>query len=227
MRYEIMQPGQFALLKLHLEPGDRVKAESGAMVSMSPTLELKGTTDGGIMKGLGRMLSGESFFFQEVTAARGDGELMLASKTIGDVRAVHLDGSYSLLVQKDGFLAATDGIEVSTKMQNLSRGLFSGEGFFVVEISGRGTVFLSSFGSVHEVSLGHGEEIIIDNGHLVAWPSYMSYQIEKSSRGWVSSFKSGEMLVCRFRGPGTVLIQSHNPGGFGNWLRRFIPNTSN
>ncbi|OBR66282.1 TIGR00266 family protein [Paenibacillus oryzae] len=227
MRHEILSQGQFALLKLELEPGDRVKAESGAMVSMSPTLELNGTTDGGIMRGLGRMLSGESFFFQEVTASRGSGVLTLASKTIGDVRAVHLDGSYSLLVQKDGFLAATSGIEVSTKMQNLSRGIFSGEGFFVVEISGRGTVYLSSFGSVHEVSLGHGEEIIIDNGHLVAWPAYMSYQIEKSSRGWVSSFKSGELLVCRFRGPGTVLIQSHNPGGFGNWLRRFLPKSSN
>lgn len=226
MQYELLNQGAFSMLKLRLQQGDRVKAESGAMVSMSPALELKGTTDGGVLKGIGRMLSGESFFFQEVNAARGGGELMLAPKSLGDIRAVELDGSYTLLVQKDGFLAGTSGIEVNTKMQNLSKGIFSGEGFFVVEISGRGTVFLSSFGAIHEVKLGPGEEVVIDNGHLVAWPSHMSYGIEKSSRGWVSSFKSGEMLVCRFRGEGTVLIQSRNPANFGSWLRRYIPTSS-
>lgn len=226
MQYEVLNKGAFAMLRLQLGQGERVKAESGAMVSMSPSLELKGTTDGGIMRGLGRMLSGESFFFQEVNAARGGGELMLAPKTLGDIEAVELDGTSTLLVQKDGFLAGTDGIEVSTKMQNLSRGIFSGEGFFVVEVRGRGTVFLSSFGAIHEVKLGPGEEIVIDNGHLVAWPSTMAYSIEKSSKGWISSWKSGEMLVCRFRGEGTVLIQSRNPAGFGSWIQRFIPTSS-
>ncbi|MFF2885722.1 TIGR00266 family protein [Paenibacillus sp. NPDC057967] len=226
MQYEVLNKGAFAMLRLKLGQGERVKAESGAMVSMSSTLELRGTTDGGIMRGLGRMLSGESFFFQEVNAARGGGELTLAPKTLGDIEAVELDGTYTLLVQKDGFLAGTDGIEVSTKMQNLSRGLFSGEGFFVVEVRGWGTVFLSSFGAIHEVKLGPGEEIVIDNGHVVAWPSTMAYSIEKSSKGWVSSWKSGEMLVCRFRGEGTVLIQSRNPGAFGNWIQRYIPTSS-
>ncbi|GKU78164.1 TIGR00266 family protein [Paenibacillus sp. L3-i20] len=227
MKYEVLNKGAFAMLSIQLAQGDRIKAESGAMVSMSPTLELKGTTNGGIMKGLGRMLSGESFFFQEVNAARGNGELLLAPKTLGDVQAIELDGSHKLLVQKDGFLAATEGVEVSTKMQNLSRGIFSGEGFFVVEISGRGTIFLSSFGAIHEVNLAPGEEVVIDNGHLVAWPSTMQYSIEKSSKGWVSSIKSGEMLVCRFRGEGVILIQSRNPASFGSWLRRYVPTSSN
>lgn len=227
MRYEILYQGAFALLKVGMEQGDTVKAESGAMVSMSPTLELKGTTDGGIMRGLGRMLSGEKFFFQEINAARGDGEVLLAPVTMGDIQAIELDGSYKLLVQKDGFLAGTEGIEVSTKMQNLTRGMFSGEGFFIVEISGKGTVFLSSYGAIHEVKLAHGEEIVIDNGHLVAWPGYMQYSIEKSSRGWISSVTSGEALVCRFRGEGTILIQSRNPAGFGNWISKYIPAKGN
>ncbi|MBH5318895.1 TIGR00266 family protein [Paenibacillus sp. GSMTC-2017] len=226
MKYEVLNKGAFAMLSLKLSQGDRIKAESGAMVSMSPSLDLKGTTEGGIMKGLGRLLSGESFFFQEVNASMGDGELVLAPRSLGDVQAIELDGSQTLLVQKDGFLAATDGIEISTKMQNLSKGIFSGEGFFIVEISGRGTVFLSSFGAIHEVKLAPGEEIVIDNGHLVAWPKTMQYSIEKSSKGWVSSLKSGEMLVCRFKGEGVILVQSRNPGSFGNWLRRYIPTTS-
>ena len=127
------------------------------------------------------------------------------------------------MVQKDGFLAATKGIEVSTKMQNLSKGLFSGEGFFILQISGRGTVFISSFGAIHAINLAKNEEIIIDSGHLVAWPDYMDYKVEKAAKGWLSTFTTGELAVCRFRGEGVVLIQTRNPKGFGSWVRQFVP----
>ncbi|ANY65312.1 MULTISPECIES: TIGR00266 family protein [unclassified Paenibacillus] len=223
MRHEILYRGAFPLLKVQLERGETIKAESGAMVSMSPNLELKGTLDGGIMRGLGRMLSGEKFFFQELSATRGPGEALLASAAIGDIESIELDGSYKLYVQKDGFLAGTPGIEVNTKMQNLAKGFLSGEGFFIVEISGKGTVFLSSYGTIHAVQLAAGEEVIIDNGHLVAWPDYMDYRIEKAANGWLSSITSGEGVVCRFRGEGVVLIQTRNPKSFGGWINQFIP----
>lgn len=45
---------------------------------------------------------------------------------------IDLDGSYGLNMQKDGFLAATSGIDVSTQMQNLARGVFSGEGLVCI-----------------------------------------------------------------------------------------------
>lgn len=223
MKHEVMYQGAFAMLKIHLTAGESVKAESGAMVSMSPNIDVKGTADGGIMAGLGRMLSGETFFFQELSANRGGGEVLLAPSSMGDIQSVELDGSYRLFVQKDGFLAGSSGIKVNTKMQNLSRGLLSGEGFFIIEISGTGTVFLSSYGSIHAINLEPGEERIIDNGHLVAWPDYVHYSIEKASKGWFSSITSGEALVCRFRGEGIVLIQTRNPAGFGSWIKKFIP----
>lgn len=196
MNYEILYDGAFAMLKVHLQRGERFKAESGAMVSMTPTVELKGSAEGGMFAGFGRMLSGEKFFFQELTAAGGPAEILLSPSSMGDVEAVELDGSYSLYVQKDGFLAGTEGIQVNTKMQNLKKGLFSGEGFFIIEISGRGTVFLSSYGAIHAINLAAGEEMIVDNAHLVAWPHYVDYRIEKASQGWLSSVTSGEGLVC-------------------------------
>jgi uncharacterized protein (AIM24 family) len=67
-----------------------------------------------------------------------------------------------------------------------------------------GRLFVSSFGMIHPLTLTGGEEILIDNQHLVAWPENMDYQIEKAASGWISSFTSGEGLVCRFRGPGKV-----------------------
>ena len=225
MDYEILYPGAFPLLKVQLKQGETLKAEADAMVSMSTTVDVEGKMEGGILGGIGRMLAGEKFFFQTLNARRGPGEVLLAPSIPGDIVDVDLDGSYSLVVQKDGFLAGTMGLEVSSKMQNLMQGLFSGEGFFTLKISGRGTVFLNAYG-IHAINLEAGEERIIDNSHLVAWPDYMDYKIEKASSGWISSFTSGEMLVCRFKGPGVVLIQTRNPQGFGGWIKQFLPSNS-
>lgn len=218
MNYEILYQDAFPIVKCQLSRGERIKAESNAMIGMSSTIEVSGGVEGGFMRGLTRMLSGESFFFQYLTAARGDGEVLFGHSIPGGIIDVELDGSYGLRVQKDGFLAATEGVEVSTKAQNLTRGLFSGEGFFILDISGRGTVFLSSYGAIHAINLEPGEEYIVDNGHLVAWADYMQYNIEKASSGWGNSIMSGECLICRFRGPGVILIQTRNPKGFKGWL---------
>ncbi|HOV27330.1 MAG TPA: TIGR00266 family protein [Pseudobacteroides sp.] len=223
MDYKILYQGTFPIIEARMQQGEFLKAESDAMVSMSPTIDLEGKMEGGFLKGLGRMLSGEKFFFQTLYARRGPGTVLLATAAPGGIQDVQLDGSYGLCVQKDGFLAATHGIEVSTQMQNLLKGLFSQEGFFILKISGKGLVFLSSYGAIHSINLEAGEEIIIDNGHLVAWPDYMEYRMEKAASGWISSITSGEGIVCRFRGPGTILIQTRNPKGFGSWVRQFMP----
>lgn len=218
MDYEILYEGAFPIVKYHLKQGQQIKAESDAMVAMSSTIDVTGGVEGGLMKGFTRMLSGEKFFFQYLTASRGDGDVMFAHAQPGGIVDVNLDGSYGLRVQKDGFLAATNGVDIDTKMQNITKGLFSGEGFFILNVSGKGTVFLSSYGSIHPIELAAGEEVIIDNGHLVAWPDYMQYKIEKASNGWGHSIMSGECLVCRFQGPGTVLIQTRNPSAFSGWI---------
>ncbi|HAN77269.1 MAG TPA: TIGR00266 family protein, partial [Bacteroidales bacterium] len=58
-------PGS-AAAEIKLLPGQEFTAEAGAMIAMSPSLQMTTTThkknSGGVMKGLKRMLSGESFF---------------------------------------------------------------------------------------------------------------------------------------------------------------------
>lgn len=224
LNYQLLYPGPFATLKVWLTQGQRMKAESDAMVAMSNTIDVEGKLDGGILGGLARrFLTGEKLFFQELIAQRGPGEVLLAHAIPGEIKMIEMDGSQDYILQKDGFFASSGSIDISTKMQNLARGLFSGEGFFVMKASGQGLLFISSYGAIHEIEVPAGEEISIDNGHLVAWPDGMQYSIEKASSGWISSFTSGEAIICRFRGPGRVLIQTRNPKGFGNWLLQFIP----
>lgn len=224
MRYEILYPEAFPVVRFYLKRGEKIKAESDAMIAMSSTVDVEGKMEGGILSGLARkFLSGESMFFQELSANRGDGKVLIGHAQPGGIMDLELDGSYGLRIQKNGFLASTEGIQVDTHVQNLAKGFLSGEGFFILNAKGSGTVFVSSYGVIHAINLEQGEEVIIDNGHLVAWPDYMDYKIEKASGGWISSFTSGEMLVCRFRGPGIVLIQTRNPDAFKGWIRSLIP----
>ena len=145
MQYEILYPDAFPVVQCQLQQGESLKAESDAMVSMSATLDVTGGMDGGLLSGLARrVLAGESFFFQKIVATRGPGTVLLGHAAPGGIVDVDLDGSYALRVQKNGFLAATDSIQVDTAVQNLTQGLFSREGFFVVKISGRGLFFLAA-----------------------------------------------------------------------------------
>lgn len=224
MKSEILYPGAFPMVRVELAAGENIKAESGAMVALSPTIDIESKMEGGFLGALSRkFLSGEKFFFQTLRASRGPGEVLLAPTVPGDIIVLELDGLNEYMVQKDGFLAGAETVKIESQMQNLSRGLLGGEGFFILKINGKGTLVLNSFGAVHKVELKPDQEYIVDNSHLVAWSATTSYNIEKAASGWVASFTSGEGFVCRFRGPGVVYIQSRNPGGFGAWIRQFIP----
>jgi uncharacterized protein (TIGR00266 family) len=226
LTYRVLYRGAFAMVEVHLEAKQSIKAQSDAMVAMDPTIDVEGKLDGGLLGGLGRMLSGETFFFQTLVASRGRGVALLAPAEPGDLVPIRLAGSQSYILQKDGFLAASEGVQISTTVQSPTRGLFSGEGLFVLRAQGRGVLFVESYGSIHALEVPPGQEMIVDNGHLVAWPAAMQYSLEKASSGWISSFTSGEGLVCRFRGPGTVFIQTRNPKAFASWLARLLPSAN-
>ena len=212
------------MARVELTAGESIKAESGAMVASSPTIDIESKMEGGFLGALSRkFLTGEKFFFQTLRASRGPGEVLLAPTVPGEIVMLELDGVNEYMVQKDGFLAGAEAIKLDSQMQSLSRGLLGGEGFFILKVSGKGTLLLNSFGAIHKIELKPDQEYIVDNSHLVAWSSTTSYNIERAASGWVASFTSGEGFVCRFRGPGVVYIQSRNPGTFGAWIRQFIP----
>ena len=224
MQHEILYRGAFPIIRCRLSRGEQIKAEADAMIAMSPTIDIEGKREGSFLGGLVRSLvTNESFFFQYLTAARGDGEALLGHAIPGAIESVELDGSHGYIIQKGGFLAAAPSVELDTKTQDFAKGLFSGAGFFLLHAHGRGPLFISCYGAMHAIDLAPGEEIVIDNGHLVAWQDNMAYDVQKSSSGWVSSLTSGEGIVCRFKGPGRILIQTRNPNGFASWLSALLP----
>ena len=51
MRTEISYSPAFAMATVHLDVGESVKAEAGAMMAMTPSVEIRTSTKGGVLKG--------------------------------------------------------------------------------------------------------------------------------------------------------------------------------
>ena len=89
--------------------------------------------------------------------------------------------------------------------------------------TGQGTVLLASYGALDTVTLGEGESVTIDSGHVVAFDPNVSSRIRKATGGVVQTLKSGEGLVFDFTGPGWVMTQSRNPSALAAWIRQVMP----
>ena len=83
--------------------------------------------EGGLLKSLGRMFSGESLFLNEYTAQGGTGMIAFASSFPGSIIPYEVTPGNGIIVQKRGFLAMEKGLDLSVFFQkNLGRGLFGG-----------------------------------------------------------------------------------------------------
>ncbi len=220
MKYEVKYGPAYALGIVSLGAGEKIQAETGAMVSMSDTIKIETGMKGGLMSGLKRsVLGGESFFLNTFEAEQA-GEVTIAPALPGDVIALELTGQ-PLLVQSGSFLAATPEIEIDTKWGG-GKTFFSREGLFLLRCTGIGTVFLSSYGAVHLVELDAGQRYVVDTGHMVAFDDTVTYDVGRAG-SWKSTLLGGEGLVCKLTGPGRFYLQTRNPESFVEWLVPKLP----
>jgi len=220
MKYDILYRPVYSLLRVEMDVGESISAESGAMVTMTPNIEIQTSARGGLLSSLKRsMLGGESFFQNTFTCKNGKGAITFGPSYMGDVEHIPLSGEW--MVQGGSYLCSTSGLSIDTKFQGF-KGIVSGESLFFLRIFGQGDLFISSFGAIHPIDLQPGEEIRVDTGNLVAFQQGVSYTVERVG-GIRSTVLSGEGLVLRMKGPGRIYIQTRSPQSFIGWLYPLLP----
>lgn len=225
--FNIAHAPAYAALNLQLRANQTVMVESGGMAAMDTCIKMKSKVQGGLMKGIGRMLGGESLFVSEFTAVGSPGELMISPGVPGDIRHYRLTGSNSLLVQSSGFVAASPTVQMDTKFQGF-KGFFSGESLFLIKVMGSGDFWFSSYGAILEIPVSG--DYVVDTGYIVAFEDTLNYNVEMlgglSWKGLRTGIFGGEGLVCRFQGQGKLWIQSRNLYPLINFLNPFRPTKS-
>ena len=159
------------VVEMKLNKGETVYTQSGGMTYQSEGIEMSTNTHGGIMKGLGRMLAGESMFMANYTAKNDGATIAFASTVPGAIMPVDLSNiPQGLTIQKGAFLCAENSVETSvTLTKKFGAGLFGGEGFILQKASGKGMLFLEVDGDVIEKELEPGEVLKVDTGNVVAF----------------------------------------------------------
>jgi uncharacterized protein (TIGR00266 family) len=225
MRYRIFGeklPG----LTLRLDAGESIYTQSGGMSWMSDNFQMDTNVRGGLMKGLGRMLTGESLFMATYTANTNNAEITLTSAMPGEIRALQLDGRKQYIAQKSSFLCAQQGVTLSTFVNKLKTGLFGGEGFLMQRLSGEGMVFLELDGSIVEIDLQPGQRLKVDTGNIAFFESDVKYDVV-TVKGFSNILFGGEgLFLSVLEGPGKVWLQSLNTASFAARIMGFMPNKS-
>lgn len=221
MQTDIQHRPSYSLAVVKLDPGETIRVEAGAMVSMSQGITLETKASGGLLASLKRsVLGGESFFINTYQAPGQGGEITLAPALPGDVVMRDLAGD-TLVLQSGSYVASSEGIELDTKWGG-AKTFFAREGLIMLKASGTGTLIISSYGAIHEKELATGESYTVDTGHLVAFTEGMGFKVRRIG-GLKSTLFSGEGLVVDLTGPGKIFIQTRSEDAFLTWLIPKLP----
>lgn len=223
MRYKI-HGTVMQSVDVELERGESMFTERGGMAWMSGDIDMSTNSRGGLMKGLGRALAGESFFMTTYACKSERGLITFTPEAPGKVLAFELAASESIICQKDSFMAAAEGVEVEMHFRKrLGAGIFGGEGFILQKITGPGLVFVELAGEIREYELKPNQVIKVDPGHIGLYEPTVDYDIN-TVKGVGNVLFSGEgLFLATLRGPGKVWLQTMPLRNLAQKIASMIP----
>ncbi len=217
--YEILG-GDMQIVEVELDPNETVVAEAGAMNYMEDGITFEAHMGDGSdpnsglvskLFGVGkRLLGGEGIFMTHFTnLGSGKKRVAFAAPYPGKIVPVDLSNTGGVLMcQKDAFLAAALGTNISIAFtKSFGAGFFGGTGFILEKLLGDGMVFFHAGGTVVRKEL-RGETLRVDTGCLAAFAGDINYDIQRAG-GLKSMFFGGEgLFLATLSGYGTVWLQS-------------------
>jgi uncharacterized protein (TIGR00266 family) len=208
-------------VEIELDPGETVIAEAGMMMYMESDVGYESKMGDGSRPEAGlldslvsvgkRVLTGESLFMTHFTHTGGAGKrhVAFAAPYPGKIIDIDLDETGGeLICQKDAFLCAARGTEISiTFNKRLGTGFFGGEGFVLQLLRGDGMVFLHAGGTIVEKRLNN-ERLMVDTGCLVAFERQIDYNIQRAGNLKSMLFGGEGLFLATLQGTGRVWLQS-------------------
>lgn len=210
-------------VSITMEQGESIYTQSGGMTWMSGNISMETNMKGGLLKGLGRMFTGESLFMATYTAQRPGEEITLASSFPGEIRILEVGPGKEYIAQKNSFLCATPNVILSAYVTGVKSGLFGGEGFVLQKYTGQGLAFLELDGTIVEKELAPGEKIKVDTGNIAFFEASVGYSSEMV-KGFANILFGGEgLFLSTLTGPGKVWLQTMSASELAKRIIPFIP----
>ncbi|TDT43912.1 uncharacterized protein (TIGR00266 family) [Halospina denitrificans] len=213
METEIKGGKAFSYLNVNLAPGETIIAESGAMSSMAPDVELRAKTNGGFWRALLRKLfGGESFFISHYTnQSGGSRRITFVQSTPGQMQYLDLEQNDRFCLQPGALIASSEGVKLGLRWAGFISWL-AREGLFKLVVSGKGRVWYGACGALVEKMIDG--EYIVDTSHLVAYSPSLRLRMRRSG---------GEGGVTRVVGKGKLVVQTRSVRSISEWVNPNLP----
>ena len=217
----------FAVARLTLTPGQRVRAASGALYMRDAAITVEAKMEGGFKSAFKRALGGQSFFTSTfVGDPSRETWVDLTHVLPGDVTSIPVSAEKGLVLTQGNWLASTADIQLDIQWGGF-KSMLGGDRLIAVHLAGQGEALVCSYGALDTFELPAGQEVIVDLGHLVGYEDTMSVNVQTQGGGLANSFKSGEMVVVKVAGPGRVWTQSRSERELADWVRQQVPTNTN
>jgi len=227
MRYLLKHAPSFALLEVSLAPDEVLVADAGTMVARSPAIRVDVRLNAGRRPGffaklqaffiavLRKISGGEILFMNHVRAPSG-GFVWLAPPVSGAVKHIPLRGQ-RLLLLPGAYVASVGVVDLKVRWAGW-RSIFSREATFLLEVSGKGDLWVAAYGALEEIDVNGS--YVVDRGHLIAFDASLEYEVQGPT---VGLGPSGEGAAMELTGQGKVLVQTRNKNALAGWIARHLP----
>jgi uncharacterized protein (TIGR00266 family) len=209
---------------IKLKKNQKIIADGGCMSFMSGNMGIETSVRNGFWSGIGRIVSGESFFLNTYFVESGEtGKITFASFLPGDTKCIKLKKGQGIYLAPGGFICSTDNVKVSSHRR--LRGVLFGAGLFLTEVictEGEALVWVGCFGGVKEHYIKVGKQFKVDGGFFFCCDAGTDFEITTVG-GIKSTLLSGEGIMMKFTGPAMVYTQSRGIGRFTEYIKRQIP----
>jgi uncharacterized protein (TIGR00266 family) len=202
------------VLELRLLPGECVVAESGRLGWFDDGIELETTTalagSDGVWDAARRTFGGASFFMTRYSATTQPGTVAFPAGLPGKIVQVPLGPGRSYLIQRHGFLAGLQGVELSTAFQpsKVGSAMFGGFGFLLQRLEGAGHAWVELSGELSEYELEAGQTLRVHPAHVGLVEGTVQYDLTTVPGIKNKVFGGDGLFLLRLTGPGKVWLQS-------------------
>src|ERR1700758_4089347 len=216
------------VLEFILDPNESIISEAGELSWMGSSIQMTTHTQfagGGVLFGvIKRVAGGGSIFMTEYRAFGTPGELAFATKLPGHIVPVEVSPGHDYMIHRQGFLCATPQIQVGVGFQqSLGAGIFGGDGFLLQKISGQGIAWLELSGELVVKDLAPGELLRVHPGHVGAFQSTVSFQIQRVPGIKNMIFGGDGVFLAALTGPGRVWLQTLPISRLAHQIQEYLP----
>lgn len=210
VRFEVHGRPAFAAVTVHMEEGQKILADGGALLWMDGDVHFKTFCPGGCTGGCARSCAGESCCMNRLT---GPGYATFSFNTPGDLLPFAVTPDHGWILSQGAFVASTDNCKVSARFAGCCAAGLSGEGLFLTKVTTTdpyGILFAGGYGEIIRHDIPAGKTLWVDNGLFFA--AHCKTKISITIMGGLKTCCcGGEGLVMALTGPATVYTQSRDP----------------